>query len=183
MMIGAGVSFPELVRGTHSWEEQFEWWDVVNIRASKNDPFCILTILYPFAPNAKPLCLPEMINEKYDQIVHGAEVLGYGYNQAFEEQLKTWPNRNGPDIRKERRIETKKPLIARPGAQCASVFKTWALKSGYNTHGSTEYQWIEKYEKMLKGVSKKLFYVSQPTNPFLETFFANHNLKEVYCVF
>ena len=159
-MIGAGVSFPELVRGTGNWREPFKWWHIVNIRASKNDPFCILTIkkLYAFAPNVKPLCLPEMLNEKYDEIVHNVEILGYGYTMAFIDLLKTWPNRNGPDIRKKRRIETKKPLTATPSKQCALQFKTWALKRGYNTHGY-EYEWIEKYEEMLKGVSNNVFYM------------------------
>ena len=132
----------------------------MSIKANKNTPFCILTLtkMVPFAPNVKPLCLPEMIDNKYDQIVHGAKVLGFGYNIDFEDHLKTWPNRNGPDIRKKRRIETKKPLTATPSKQCALQFKTWALKRGYNTHGY-EYEWIEKYEEMLKGVSNNVFYM------------------------
>ena len=178
-MIGAGVSFPELVRGTGNWEEPFKWWHVVNIRASKKDPFCILTIkkLYAFAPNVKPLCLPEMINNKYDQIVHGAKVLGFGYNIDFEDHLKTWPNRNGPDIRKERRIETKKPLTARPSKQCALVFKTWALKNGYNIQGSTQYEWIEKYEDKKFRVCPKMYFLSFSANNYM---FWRHSLPIIF---
>ena len=122
----------------------------MSIKANKNTPFCILTLtkMVPFAPNVEPLCLPEMINNKYDQIVHEAEVLGFGYNKDFENHLKTWPKKSNGQIsvRKERPIESwQGQHTVRPSSQCALQFGTWALKDGHNIHGFTKYEWIEKY--------------------------------------
>ena len=159
VLVGSDVSYrqPDVVPNFNKpsdVNEKDQYFDVAKIKPSPDSHFCILTLeqSVELVPNVGPLCLPE-INKP--QTVFEGTVLGLGYNEGFQDEVKSWPTKTTNGIMEERRM-TKRSMQIYTNCKASGVVahNQWALKRKWidNDHDQTtpdemEYFWIERYEK------------------------------------
>ena len=162
VLVGSDVSYrqPEVVPNfvnkppIPDVREKDQYFDVAKIKPSPDSHFCILTLeqSVELVPNVGPLCLPE-INKP--QTVFEGTVLGLGYNEGFQDEVKSWPRKTTSGRREERRMtKHSMQLYTNCKAVGGGAHNTWALKRKWidndndqTTPDEMEYFWIERYEK------------------------------------
>ena len=136
-------------------QENDHYFGVAKIKPSPNSHICILTLeqSVELVPNVGPLCLPE-INKP--QTVSRGTVLGFGYNEGFQDEVKSWPRKKTNGIMEERRMiqHPMMQIYTNCKAVGGSAHNSWALKRKWvdndndqTTPDELEYFWIERYEE------------------------------------
>ena len=160
VLVGSDVSYrqPDVVQKFNKpsdVHEKDQYFDVAKIKPGPNSQhICILTLKQSveLVPNVGPLCLPE-INKP--QTAKPGKVLGFGYNEGFQDEVKSWPTKTTNGRMEERRM-IQHPMQISTNCKAVGVVahNLWALKRKWvdndddqTTPDEMEYFWIERYEE------------------------------------